>query len=29
MLTAKALYEIDECFTIFNGRINEEPLTPT
>jgi hypothetical protein len=29
MLTDKALYEIDECFTTFNGRINEDPLTTT
>ena len=29
MLTDKALYEIDECFTVFNGRINEDPLTTT
>jgi hypothetical protein len=29
MLTDKALYEIDECFTTFNRRINEDPLTTT
>jgi hypothetical protein len=29
MLTDKALYEIDECFTTFNERINEDPLTTT
>jgi hypothetical protein len=29
MFTDKALYDIDECFTTFNGRINEDPLTTT
>jgi hypothetical protein len=29
MLTDKALYEIEECFTTFNERINEDPLMTT
>ena len=28
-LSSITLYEIDECFTTFNGRISEDPLTTT